>query len=172
MTITDDENNTVSIYELSSLIGVGVTTLKTWEGYFNIYVERDHRKARRYNSETIKQFNRIKELSSSGRQLNEIKTQLQKESDGVDDIPKIEIINEKISDQEQNFNLVLKPYESRINELKTLNNDLLKENKELFAEVARLSERVQNKEAIINLLYQQKTELDQRLNKKWWKFWQ
>ena len=151
-------SNGRTIKEVSKALNIGMTTLKSWESFFSLPVSRNEKNHRLYSDIIIKKFELIKKLSSDGLSLKEIKNQLEQSSD---DRQTIEIINDTFDGrQEQNYNLIVKPYESKINYFKNLSDKVISENKELIRENATFKERLKNKEEIINFLQTKKH--------KWW----
>jgi DNA-binding transcriptional MerR regulator len=159
----------ISIYKLSELIEVGVTTLKTWESFFEIPLSRNESNARRYTQDNINTFQKIKKLSSDGISLKEVKSLLEQLPD---DRPVIEILSNKEPELETtNFDLIIKPYSNRIIELEVQAKEVLQENKDLIRENATFAERIKSKEEIIDFQHAQIIKLEEKLSKKWWKFW-
>ena len=172
---TDGQQIEVSIKDLADILQVGVTTLKTWESFFEIEVERNGKNARRYTEDNINEFKKIKALASGNYPMAEIKHLLNKPTYfNRSQTTPVEIMSETAS-EENNFSLAIKPYETRINELSQMNLEFIKENKELIKENATLNERVKNNADIIafkdNYIQDLKERISNYEQRKWWKFW-
>jgi len=147
----------ISIKELSALIRISTTTLRNWEEFFSIPVNRNGLGYREYTENTIRIFRKINSLVKEGLQLKEVKALLTDDFESFKTLhPKTEIIQSAPEEKQNDFELIIKPYENRITELKTLNSELMEENKFLNRENATFAERINNLEA--------------RLNRKWWQF--
>lgn len=176
----------VSIKELASLIGSSQTTLRNWESIYNIPVERNNAGQRIYSENIIKVFKLVKKYISEGLPQGDIKNLLAIDMKTCSSsAPEVEIIQDE-DNNEANFSLIVRPYESQIKEYKEELKSLNERYVSVIAENATLTERVKSKDDIIELLQQQKKELDkdkETLNlalksfeevknaKKWWKFW-
>lgn len=168
MILADDVKEGLSIYDVSGLISVSVTTLKSWEAFFNIDIERNAKNARRYTQDNINIFRIIKSLSSKGLSLNEIKPMLLQQSDGKSyHQPKVEVIQDE-PQENQNYDLILKPFINQITEYKTELNDLRENYSNVIQESATLKERVKNKDEIITFLQERLNRLE---SKKWYQVW-
>ena len=98
----------ININELSELISISPTTLRNWENYFSITVERTSRGFRRYDENVINIFKNIQNLIEEGNTLQDAKILL----------GQLSFVEEKepeISTDFQNFNSMLKPFVSEIN---------------------------------------------------------
>ncbi len=157
----------ININQLSEVLGVSTSTLRNWERSLGLTVDRTSKGNRCYSEETVKIFQEIKKLLVTGKTLDEIKSIIESTSTsfntGYNNQPDIEIIQENKSDDVKNFDIIIRPFENRISELKSLNDNLLGENKHLIAENATLAERVKNKDEIIQFLQQQKDEIQENL---------
>ena len=192
-----------SIKEASGLTGIAQTTLREWEAFFQLPVRRNYFGHRKYTEESLNIFREIKKYKLEGLRLEEIKPLININSKSYEsstqEIEIIESMPEQTSINEQNYNLLIKPYENRISELKTLNIELMSrvdniylENRELVRNNATLTERVtsrdeiirlkdsqlinkdnqlQDKDSIISEYMLRLQELESRLSRKWWKIW-
>jgi len=157
-----------SINDVAKLIEVGVTTIKSWDTFFELPIKRNEKNARRFNQEMINILKDIKLLSSAGMPLNEIKSRLNKQSDPD---KTVEIIEDDKPNEEKSFDLIVRPFTKQLNEL-TKKVDILQSDKEnLISQVATLSERVKGKDQIISMLNQQLEESknNKMEQKTWWR---
>ena len=156
-----------TIKEAAIFTGIPQTTLRDWERLFSIPIERNEFKQRKYTEKTLNIFKEIKKNKAKGLRIEDIKPFIGEDSQGHGSATKnFEIITEPFSEKEQNlnnYNLIIKPYENKI-------DGLNEEIKILIAEKATLAERVQGKDEIISFLQQQKQQLEARLSRKWWHF--
>jgi len=66
----------LNIKELAELLSVSHSTLRYWEDYFQIDIERTNKNARLYRPDNIKKFQEIKEYITRGYNLKDIKSLL------------------------------------------------------------------------------------------------
>lgn len=180
MVVTDGQIKELSIYELAEQIEVGVTTLKTWESFFNIPVGRNAKNARKYSEDNVIIFREIKKLSSNGFSLNSIKSLINQLADaGSDQQQKIEIITESLPEQEQNFSpAIVNKYELKITVLSRENSNLNRELGRLEGQLSKFNEIIALKDSQIqernNQIQEYKEildELEAGSSHKWWQFW-
>lgn len=165
----------LSIKEVSSLVGISASTLRNIEAFFGVPVERNRAGQRTYTENNLNFFKQVKKYTSEGLQYAEIKPLLTIAVEGCSNATSFEVISDPIQKHEQDFNIIIKPFENRITELKTYNLELLEENKLLNRDNATLIERVKNKDDIIsfqdNSIKEYKERLAKLENKQWWRFW-
>jgi len=171
-----------SVKEISALIGISTTTLRNWEEFFSVPVNRNGLGYREYTENSIKIFKKINSWVKEGLQLKEIKPLLNDELEAMATLnPKIQIIQSEPEEKQKDFELILKPYQERIKKLEEKEEKFFKESLVLIKENATLTERLKGKDELFSLqkkdwenkiqeLQQQKQELEARLNRKWWQF--
>jgi len=160
-----------STSSLAKLINCSTQTILNWADYYVIPIERDKNNKRIFTEEIVRIYKKIDAYLKSGLKQEEVKERIHEDfEDKIYSQPRVEIIQEP-DQQQENFNLMLKPLNDRVIKLELLNTDLMQENKELIRDNATLTERVRNKDDIITMLNQQKIELETRLNKPWWYIW-
>jgi len=165
-------HKTYSIKEVARLIGCTVTTLRNWEEYFSIPIKRNHLLQREYTDNIVTLFKEIYKHQKRGLKVKEIKPLLNIEF-YVENTPqsKIEIMQDKPEEKQQNFELIIKPYKNQIENLERDKSQLLEENKKLLIETATLKERCQHKDETINEYKERLKEIETKLNNRWWQFW-
>lgn len=161
----------LSINELSGLIGVSPTTLRTWEGFFSIAVKRNEKGARIYCENTVKIFQNIKVLVTAGKSLKEVKSILSLESETYgNEQPKVELVQEEIFEQAK-FELIVKPLMSQISDLMDDKSLLMEEKAKLIARVEFLEMTNSFKDSQLEEYKQRLTLIENKNNKKWYRFW-
>lgn len=178
----DFDAQSLSVKDVSELIGVSTQTLRNWEAFFTIPIERNEHGQRQYTENTLKLFKEINRYAKRGLKLQAIKPLLDmrfEPSSGCQG--QIEIIADNNSFFESNH---LKPFLKQITEFKEEVRELRQENKEINKLNAKLEERINNKDEIIcfkdsiindknSQLEDYKArlqELESKLNRKWWNF--
>jgi|SRR3989339_197983 len=206
--MTQSNLDQVTINELSAMLKLSPHTLRMWERKLSIKTPRNDKGNRYYDSKAVELFKKIHSLLRYKLTLKEVENELKQEilsSNGEnityskkEEYPKVEVIQNYKNDFDETnrIELFLKPYSERINQLESVNNKLIEENKILIAEKATLLERCSNmennsstlvlaKEEIITSINSNNKEfelkisdlneklkfLEENLNKKWWKFW-
>jgi DNA-binding transcriptional MerR regulator len=158
-----------SIKEVSSLIGLSPTTLRNIEAFFSIAIERNTAGQRLYTENIVNIFKKIKKYTTEGLQYADIKPLINIEVEGYSNTtPYQEIITDDSSQEARKFDLVVKPYTDRITLLETKTEKLTERNLTLERDNATLTERVNNKEDIINALSERLQKYEAR---KWWQVW-
>ena len=175
---------TVSINETALLLAVSQSTLRNWELIYCLPIERNHAGQRIYNDNAISLLRIIKAGTTKGLQQHDIKEQIQQELQSYKEPIPIEVIGDTMPEQEQNYNLVIKPYENRITTLEMTTSALTVENKELnrtlgryegelskYNEIITLKDSIINdKDISINELKVRLQEAENKMNKRWYNF--
>jgi DNA-binding transcriptional MerR regulator len=163
----------MKLKELCRVLNLHENTIRYYLKELDITVKRDSNNNRIFDTELVEILKKAKFYIHNEGTVSKAKILLAEEIGGYNGAtinePRIEIIQEP--EPQENFDLILKPLNDRVIKLESMNSDLLQENKELIRDNATLSERVKGKEEIINFQYYRITELEARLNKKWWKIW-
>ena len=175
--------------ELSLLSGIPQTTLREWERFFSIPVNRNDLGQRKYTENMLNLFREIKKYKTEGLRLEEIKPLLNMNTQGNGSYTEVIRDSHDMPEQEQNYSLIVKPYTDRITLLEKAQNSLAERNLILERDNATLTERVSginkesekiyalkdsiitDKETSINELKARLQEAETRLNRKWWKVW-
>ena len=151
-----------STSSLAKLINCSTQTILNWADYYAIPIERDKNNKRIFTEEIVRIYKKIDAYLKSGLKSEEVKERINDDLEGkFYSQPRIEIIQEQ-PEQQQNFNLVIKPYTDRITVLEMTTNTLTEKVIELERNNATLTERVSNKDDIITILNQQKEELSRQ----------
>jgi DNA-binding transcriptional MerR regulator len=187
----------LSINELSEELGVSPSNLRKLEGFFSIPVGRNSKGNREYDEFTIDTFRKIKSLVAQGKTTKEVKILLNQGgasyTNQYNQNPRVEILEEKESQNQ----LILKPFIAQLDKAHHEIRELVSENAELKAKVKFFELKAQDhekslhkileaKDQSIEILKEENTkketnlkelnlkieELNQKLNKKWWKFWE
>lgn len=186
----------LSINELSEELGVTQSKLRRWEDFFNIPVARNIKGYREYDEFTIDIFRKIRNLVAQGVTTNEVKILLQKDLGSYQNFdnhnPKVEILEER----EPQDQFMLKPFITQLDKAQVEIRELIYENADLKSKVKffelkakdheqTLQKILEAKDESIGILREENTkkeidlkelrlkleELNNKLNKKWWKFW-
>lgn len=157
-----------SIKELSALIEVPQTTIRDWEKSFSIPVRRNDLMQRSYSENIVRVFKVIKKLKAKGLRQDEIKSRISIDLQTCDKpTATVEIVDEIFNQNEFNISTILKPYTDRITTLELTINNQQNRIEDFISINSMLSERVKNKDEIIEILIEQKTQLEKQLNRSW-----
>lgn len=149
----------VSIKELSRQINVSLTTLRTWESYFNIPVARNEKNERRYTENIVNIFQEIKRMTTEGHSLQQVKTLLNQETAGNGTHQQfVEVIQGNPEEPQQNFELIIKPFLKEIE----------RKNKELDQKADKIDQLLDKNAKLTAELEFMKLKYE---SKKWWNFW-
>ena len=83
----------LNIKELAELLSVSNSTIRYWEDFFQIEIERTKKNSRLYRPDNIKQFQEIKDYITRGYALKDIKSLLNQSV--VSSCNQVEVIQEK-----------------------------------------------------------------------------
>lgn len=172
---TYNNQDSLTINEVSSLLDVSTSTLRNWERILSIPVARNAKGNRIYNKDIIDIFFEVKKLLVTGKTLEDTKMLMGQAStscnSSYNNQPKVEVIQED-NKEEDNLNLALiSRYESKMSLLTEKNEVLNRRLGQLEGEISKYNEIMALKDSIIidkdNLI----AELRGRLNKPWWAIW-
>lgn len=172
----EEKHTKTTTNDVAVILGVSATTLKTWEMFLSLDIERTPKGARRYTQDNIKQLKKIKKLLSDGLTLKEVKAQLNQPPDDCGRLdPKIEIITDE-PEKNQNFELaIINKYESRIVELTEKQENLNRQLGRIEGELNKYNEITALKDSQINekegIIADLKARLKLYESRKWWQIW-
>lgn len=161
-----------SIKEVSSIIGISTQTLRNWEVFFNLEIERNEFGQRIYTENSLAILKKINHHAQRGLKLKAIKELI---NGYFNPQSNIEVITEK-EENTQNFELaIINKYETRIQELNNKINNLQaglnREIGQLQGELKKYDEIVILKDQVITDLKDRLTTLEQTKARKWWQIW-
>jgi DNA-binding transcriptional MerR regulator len=155
-----------SIKEVSERIGVSTQTLRNWEVFFDIDIERNEYGQRIYSETSLKHFKEINHYVKTGLKLKDIKSRFNDDCRVIVEPP----------EKNQNFELaIINKYETRIIELTEKQDTLNRQLGRLEGELSKYNEILKLKDSQLNdkesIIADLKDRLQKQESKKWWKIW-